>query len=139
MQYKIPIQIENEDVIVAWLSLRQLMIMMIWGGIWYGVFKYTETNIAQWLLGIWLGAPFVLIWIFVALIKVSEMTFLPVTLNFLRLTLNAKSRMWSQWADSYSEMDVGYISPSNIQKETKANKTYGQVQNDEFETNIGKL
>lgn len=30
MQYKIPLQIENEDVIVAGLSLRQLAIMMIW-------------------------------------------------------------------------------------------------------------
>jgi hypothetical protein len=30
MQYKIPIQIENEDTIVAGLSLRQLTIMMIW-------------------------------------------------------------------------------------------------------------
>jgi hypothetical protein len=28
MQYKIPVQIENEDVIVAGLSLRQLAIMM---------------------------------------------------------------------------------------------------------------
>ena len=30
MQYKIPIQIENEDTIVAGLSLRQLAIMMLW-------------------------------------------------------------------------------------------------------------
>lgn len=30
MQYKIPIQIENEDTIVAGLSLRQLAIMGIW-------------------------------------------------------------------------------------------------------------
>ena len=29
MQYKIPLQIENEDVIVAGLSLRQLAIIMI--------------------------------------------------------------------------------------------------------------
>lgn len=30
MQYKIPLQIENEDVIVAGLSLRQLVILMVW-------------------------------------------------------------------------------------------------------------
>lgn len=30
MQYKIPIQIENEDTIVAGLSIRQLVIMMVW-------------------------------------------------------------------------------------------------------------
>ncbi len=31
MQYKIPVQIENEDVIVLGLSLRQLTIMMVGG------------------------------------------------------------------------------------------------------------
>lgn len=138
MQYKIPIQIENEDVIVASLSLRQLMIMMIWGGIGYGVFKYAEARIGA-TVGLWLGAPFVLIGVIIALVKISEMTFLPVTLNFLRLSLNAKSRMWSQWADSYSEMEVGYVSPSNAQKEIKSNKAYEQVTNDKFETSIWKL
>jgi len=138
MQYKIPIQIENEDVIVAWLSLRQLMIMMIWGGIGYGVFKYAETRIGP-TIGLWLGGPFVIIGIVVSLMRISEMTFLPVTLNFLRLSLNAKSRTWSQWADSYSEMDIGYITPMNSQKETKSNKTYEQIRSDEFETKIWKL
>lgn len=138
MQYKIPIQIENEDVIVAWLSLRQLMIMMIWGGIGYGLFKYTEPRLGA-TLGLWFGAPFILIGIVVALVRISEMTFLPATLNFFRLSLNARSRMWSQWADSYSEMDIGYITPTNSVKEAKANKSYEQVTTDEFENNIGKL
>lgn len=30
MQYKIPLQIENEDTIVAGLSIRQLVVMMMW-------------------------------------------------------------------------------------------------------------
>jgi hypothetical protein len=30
MQYKIPVQIENEDPIVLWLSIRQLAIIFIW-------------------------------------------------------------------------------------------------------------
>ncbi len=36
-------------------------------------------------------------------------------------------------------MDVGYVTPTNSVKETKANKTYEQVTTDEFENNIGKL
>ena len=138
MQYKIPIQIENEDVIVAWLSLRQLMIMMLWGGIGYGIFKYAEPRIGV-TIGLWLGGPFVLIGVIVALVRISEMTFLPATLNFFRLSLNAKSRMWSQWADSYSEMDIGYITPTIAVKEAKANKSYEQVTTDELNDNIGKL
>ncbi len=138
MQYKIPIQIENEDVIVAWLSLRQLMIMMIWGWIGYGLFKYTEPRLGA-TLGLWFGTPFVIIGVIIALFRMYEMTFLSAALNFFRLSLNARSRIWSQWADSYSEMDIGYITPSNPMKETRANKSYEQITNDEFEDNIGKL
>ena len=138
MQYKIPIQIENEDVIVAGLSLRQIMIMMVWWGIGYGLFKYAEPRIGTelWLM---IGAPFVLIGVVVALMKISEMTFLPATLNFFRLTLNSKLRMWSQGTDSFSDMEIGYITPSNIQKEIKSNKSYDEIVSDEFETNIKKL
>lgn len=39
MQYKIPVQIENEDPIFIGLSLRQLAIVIIWWGIWYNIFK----------------------------------------------------------------------------------------------------
>ena len=39
MQYKIPVQIENEDPIFLGLSLRQLMIIMIGFGIAYLLFQ----------------------------------------------------------------------------------------------------
>ncbi len=45
MQYKIPIQIENEDTIVLGLSLRQLGIMMAFGGIAYALFQFLESRI----------------------------------------------------------------------------------------------
>jgi hypothetical protein len=111
---------------------------MIWGGIGYGIFKYAEPRVGS-TLGLWFGGPFVVIGFLIAILKVSEMTFLPATLNFLRLSLNAKSRIWSQGTDSYSEMDVGYIMPTNAQKEIKSNKSYEQVKNDEFQNSIGKL
>ena len=38
MQYKIPVQIENEDPIFLWLSLRQLGIIMIGWWISYSIF-----------------------------------------------------------------------------------------------------
>ncbi len=39
MQYKIPVQIENEDPILLGLSLRQLTIIMISWAIAYQTFK----------------------------------------------------------------------------------------------------
>ena len=71
------------------------MIMMIWGGIGYGIFKYSEPRVGA-TLALWFGIPFIVAGVIVALVKISEMTFLPATLNFFRLSLNAKSRMWSQ-------------------------------------------
>ena len=94
MQYKIPIQIENEDTIVLGLSLRQLGIMMAFGGIAYALFQFLETRIG----GIALVPAIIVagMGIGIALVRIAEMTFLPLTLNFLRMSLNGKARPWSQ-------------------------------------------
>jgi hypothetical protein len=94
MQYKIPIQIENEDTIVLGLSLRQLGIMMVFGGIAYALFQFLESRIG----GIALVPAIIVagIGIGIALVRIAEMTFLPLTLNFLRMSLNGKARPWSQ-------------------------------------------
>lgn len=55
------------------------------------------------------ASPVVAIGIIVALMKVSEMTFLPTVLNTLRLSLNAKARIWSVGTDSYSDLEIGYV------------------------------
>lgn len=138
MQYKIPIQIENEDVIVAGLSLRQLIIIMVWGGIGYAVFKSTEAKIGS-TAGLVLGIPFVLIGLVVALMRIAEMTFLPTALNFFRLSLNSKARIWSQGTDGFSEVDIGYVIP-NMQKATaEANKSLESKMSDEASDKILKL
>lgn len=111
MQYKIPIQIENEDTIVLGLSLRQLGIMMAFGGVAYALFKSLEPKIGTLalVLAIIIGA----MGVGIALVRVSEMTFLPLMLNYLRMSLNSKERLWSQGTDSYSEFEIGYITPVN--------------------------
>ncbi len=56
MQYKIPVQIENEDPIFLGLSLRQLAILMFGGAIAYGIFQtlapQTGANIALFPSGV---------------------------------------------------------------------------------------
>lgn len=108
MQYKIPVQIENEDVIVAGLSMRQIFIMMVWAGLGYTVFKNLEPKLWADMAAIF-AIPLIVIGIIVALVRISEMTFLPVVLNMLRLSLNVKERVWSKWTDSFPEIEVGYV------------------------------
>ena len=109
MQYKIPVQIENEDSIFLGLSLRQIIIFMLGGGFAYMIFKSLETGVGPEVASI----PAILILIitaFVALFRNSEMTFLPFMLNMLRLNLNTNVRVWSKGTDSFSNIQVGYVS-----------------------------
>lgn len=138
MQYKIPIQIENEDVIVAWLSLRQIVIIMVWWWLAYVVFKNAEPRVGA-TLGLTFSIPLAVIGIVIALVKVSEMTFLPLILNYFRMFLNSRERKWSQWVDSYSELKIGYVTPPNQKKVITANKSFKQTMSDELMENIENL
>jgi hypothetical protein len=138
MQYKIPLQIENEDTIVAGLSLRQLGIMAIGFGIAYAIFSMLQEQVGAKVATVFAIFP-ALIWVIVALIRVSEMTFLPAVLNLARLHLNAKLREWSMGTDSFSDLEVGYVIPSWEKKETKASKSLESKMSDEASQKIGKL
>lgn len=81
----------------------------------YGLFTVLEPRLGS-QVAIIMVIPLVVIGIIIALIKISEMTFLPIVLNSLRLTLNAKKRLWSQGTDSYEPGDIGAI---YIKKEQK--------------------
>ena len=109
MQYKIPVQIENEDTIFLGLSLRQIIILMIGGGFAYMIFKSLEGGVGPEIASI-PAVIIVLIAGVVALFKNAEMTFLPFMLNLLRLNLNTNVRVWSKGTDSFSDIEVGYVS-----------------------------
>ncbi len=84
---------------------------MAFGGVAYALFKSLEPQIGTAALVI--AAIIALIGVGVALVRVSEMTFLPLMLNYLRMSLNGKERIWSQGTDSYTEFEIGYITPVN--------------------------
>ena len=118
MQYKIPVQIENEDPIVFGLSLKQLIIIMVGGAIWYGVFTSLEKNVWGEIALI----PTVIIvgiTLFIALFKQYEMTFLPFILALLRFNINLKERSWRAGIDSFSPLDIWII--VNTQKKEDNN------------------
>ena len=117
MQYKIPVQIENEDPIFLGLGLKQLTVIMIWWWIAYSLF----TSLAP---KIWIeiaAIPSILIVILAILIAVfkhSEMTFIPFILSFIRFHTNVKKRVWVKWVDSFQPMDLWYVTTEQqVQKE----------------------
>ena len=138
MQYKIPLQIENEDTIVGNLSIRQLAIMMMWGWVGYAIFRALEGPLGQkWALIF--AIPPVVIGVIIALVRIAEMTFLPAVLNYFRLNLNAKTRLWSLGTDSFSDMEIGYVTLPTDKVESKNNPSLESKINDEVTQKIDKL
>lgn len=108
MQYKIPVQIENEDPIVLWLSLKQLIIIMVGWWLAYLIFNSLSPNV--WpeiaLIPAWIV---LIIALFVALFKQYEMTFVPFILALLRFNINYKDRRWQSKVDSFPPIDIWII------------------------------
>jgi hypothetical protein len=108
MQYKIPVQIENEDPIMLGLSLRQLAIIMsffwIARAIYNSLLKAFGNEVAL--------IPAIMIagmWVIIAVFKYSEMRFVTFVLTFIRYKVNIDTRRWMKWVDSFSALDIWYI------------------------------
>ncbi len=109
MQYKIPVQIENEDPIVLGLSIRQLAICIFFFMIAYSLFTSLESSVGTEVALIPAGFIAIL-WIVIAIFKQSEMTFIPFVLAMLRNAINPKERMWQGKIDSFQPIDIWYLS-----------------------------
>lgn len=137
MQYKIPVQIENEDPILLTLSLRQLIIIMIWLWISYSIMKSLAplwTEIAL--------IPAVIVWlifIIIAIFKYSEMTFVKFVLSFIRLKTNLEDRKWVKWVDSYSLIDMWFVNnlENKIDNKIDLNEKMNKIKN--MDENISKI
>lgn len=112
MQYKIPVQIENEDPILLWLSLRQLAIIMIAAGIGYSSFQWLIPSLPPEIAAI-PGVILTIIAIMIAKFKIAEMSFMQFVLSFVRLKSNIQKRNWQQGIDSYSPLDIGLVTAQN--------------------------
>ena len=136
MQYKIPVQIENEDSIFLWLSLRQLLIITIYIGIWYVLYSSLVPRVWQTMSLI--PAVFIwIIWVVIALFKASEMTFLPFVLNLLRFNINAKNRYWWKWVDSFGRFEIWYIVKTSWAKKIVYKRK--EITDDKLDDAISKI
>lgn len=108
MQYKIPVQIENEDPIVLGLSLRQLTIILAGWWLWYSLFVSLARNMDAQIAAIPAIVIFVIA-VIIAIFKYSEMTFVPFILAFVRFKTNLEERKWSGGVDSFQPLDIWFL------------------------------
>ena len=138
MQYKIPVQIENEDPIVLWLSLRQLSIIMIWWWLAYSLFTSMAPNV-WWEVALIPSAAIFLLAILIAIFKYSEMTFVPFILSFVRFKVNNEERKWMKWVDSFQPIDIWYLTSSESKKEEKIDFSNKIDKINELEDKLNKI
>lgn len=122
MQYKIPVQIENDDPILLGLGLKQLIILIIGWAIAYSIFK----GLAPWVGWEMAAIPAIIIsmlTLLIVLFKHSEMTFVPFILNLIRLNLNSESKIWVKWVDSFEPIQVWYVIQDVKKKKEKVDTT----------------
>lgn len=138
MQYKIPVQIENEDPIFLGLSLRQLAIIM-WGfGLAYGIFQSLAPNT-------WAEIAFIpsgiiaLITVLVAVFKIHEMTFIPFVLAFIKSNIFPRLRIWDNTVDSYQAIDIWFLSSESEKKSETIDITNKQDRLQELQEKLKKI
>ncbi|MDP2090691.1 MAG: PrgI family protein [Candidatus Gracilibacteria bacterium] len=138
MQYKIPVQIENEDPIILGLSLRQLAIIMVGGGLGYSLFTSMAPNTGTQVAAIPSVIIF-LIFLMVAIFKYSEMTFIPFILAFIRFKTNLEERKWMKGVDSFQPIDIGYLAniENKVDKEVDFTSKIDKIK--ELEDKINKI
>lgn len=117
MQYKIPIQIENEDPIIWILSMRQLGIIFSGLWIWYASYSSLEKVTSSTELALIPLIFFTAIAFTIALFKYSEMTFMVFLFALLRNWVNDQERYWQKWVDSFSGLEIWFITDINNKTE----------------------
>ena len=138
MQYKIPVQIENEDPILMWLSLRQLFILMAWWAVAYNIFISLAPSVWKEvaMLPSWIIA---LVTFLIATFKQYEMTFIPFILSFIRFNVNLKERRWQQAVDSINALDIWFVTKPNEKKDEKIDFSSKIEQINNLEDKLNKI
>ena len=119
MQYKIPVQIENDDPIFLWLSLKQLGILILWWVIAYMLFKSLAGSWVPIQIAAIPAIVIIIIVLVIVLFKHSWMTFIPFILNVIRLNLNSDPKKWENWIDSFTPLEIWYVTKYTQKKKEK--------------------
>lgn len=116
MQYKIPVQIENEDPIFLGLSLRQLFVVMVSFSLAYWIFG-TLAPSTGWEIALIPSGFIAGLGLAIAKFKYNEMTFIPFILSLIRLNIFPRQRKWDNWIDGFQSIDIGFLSSEAEKKQ----------------------
>lgn len=126
MQFKVPQNVQREDRIVGPLTLRQLIICGIGGGIAYAIYVSLGKDYI-WITWLPPVAIILVITALFAFIKPLDLTFGKFILTYLEFLLLPQKRIWIQ--ASAEVLTAGYHPKSKSQAEQKAEEKAQLVEN----------
>ncbi|MBI2634547.1 PrgI family protein [Candidatus Peregrinibacteria bacterium] len=99
MQYKVPQNVQREDTIVGPLTLKQLIILAIGGGLAYAT--YISLSKAY-IVSVWLPPTVILglATLAFAFLKIHNLPFHEFLMNLLEYHILPRKRIWTQGADT---------------------------------------
>lgn len=144
MQYKVPQDVQRKDTIIGPLTLQQMVILALGGGLAYVVYNSLQQT---YLIQVWLPPVLIIsvITLAFAFIKINSLPFHEFLMNFIEYHLLARKRFWIQGTGNAFVAPYQQVKKANTLKKTKEKKTtqtlkeLGQVLDSHGESAITKI
>ena len=125
MQFKVPQNVQREDTIIGPVTMKQLIICGIGGGLAYAIYISLARSFF-WEVWIWPVAIISGITAAVAFLKINNIPFYKFALLFMEYAFLPKKRMWTKGA---GEVFISVLTPSS-KKNIKDKKTEQKIERD---------
>jgi hypothetical protein len=121
MQYKVPQNVQREDTIVGPLTLKQLAILGIGGGITYSVYlTLAQTYFIE--VWIWPVAILGILTLLFAFIRPFNLSFFEFLLHLIEYKSLPQKRVWQKKSDDPLVLNVSEKQKKAVKKELEKNK-----------------
>lgn len=133
MQFKIPQNVQQEDKIVGPLTLKQLIICGVGGGIAYSIYVMFN-RVYEGIGWAFLVIPIAALTIAFAFVKIYNVTFAKFLFLFVEMTLKPRRRVWKKASAEIIPSFIQTNTKTSIEKKEekkgqKAEKTLKNLQN----------
>jgi len=128
MQYKVPQNVEREDKIVGPLTLKQLILVAVGGGISYLLYINLAKNYQLGLFDLFLISLPLLFTLFLSFGKVKDMTMSRFIICFAELMLKARKRYWVQRAGDIDLSAIGSSYKASEKKEASTGEPLSKLE-----------
>ncbi len=136
MQFKIPQNVEIEDKIIAFVSFRQLFIILGGGGIAYLIYiiAVDKFPITAWAIPV---SVILLLTVLTAFFRIDNITFAKAILLFLEAIINPQKRLWETSASFPTHLDkLASLSEKEASKPASTTKNELEIKDIDTITSI---